>query len=222
MSSGLVYVLPGALALACAQPLALLALKSDRLARIKGYLRGRRAILPPQSQWQQIIAMVNSPLEAENLLDNLDREIRARSYAPARELALLEYLGEGIRLHLDMVAIEAARQRELESIREQEAVRVRETAELERMHKMLEEQVRRAREYAQQQSSQRAQAAAARASTGWRRVLGLDAGESRQDVIKRAYRSLAQRHHPDKGGSENAMTELNKAFAAARKELRFR
>jgi hypothetical protein len=222
MSSGLVYVLPGALALACAQPLALLALKSDRLARIKGYLRGRRAILPPQSQWQPIIAMVNSPLEAENLLDNLDREIRARSYAPARELALLEYLGEGIRLHLDMVAIEAARQRELESIREQEAVRVRETAELERMHKMLEEQVRRAREYAQQQSSQRAQAAAARASTGWRRVLGLDAGESRQDVIKRAYRSLAQRHHPDKGGSENAMTELNKAFAAARKELRFR
>jgi hypothetical protein len=222
MSSGLVYFLPGARVLACAQPLALLALKSDRLARIKGYLRGRRAILPPQSQWPHMIAMVNTPLDAENLLDNLDREIRARSYALARELALLEYLGEGIRLHLDMVAIEAARQRELELILEQEAVRAREAAELERVHKMLEEQVRRAREYARQQSSQRAQAAAARASTGWRRVLGLDAGESRQDVIKRAYRSLAQRHHPDKGGSENAMTELNKAFAAARKELRFR
>jgi hypothetical protein len=222
MSPGLVYVLPGALALACAQPLALLALKSDRLARINGYLKGRRAILPPQQQWPQMIAMVHTQLDAENLIDNLDREIRARSYAPARELALLEYLGEGIRLHLDMLAIEAARQRELEAIREQQALRAREAAELERLHRMLEEQVRRAREYAQQQSNRRTEAAAARASTGWRRVLGLDAGESRQDVIKRAYRSLAQRHHPDKGGSENAMTELNKAFAAARKELRFR
>ena len=222
MSIALVYVLPGALALACAQPLVLLAVKSERVARMKGRLRGRRAVLPSPAGWPQLVATIKSPAEADSLVDRLDREIRAKSYAPARELARLEQFVESLRLHFDILAIEQARQQELEALRQQEILRAREAEETERLRQALEEQARRAREYAQQQSRKRAEAAAARAATGWRRVLNLEAGEGRPDVIKRAYRLLAQRHHPDKGGSVRAMSELNTAYASARKEIGFR
>lgn len=32
------------------------------------------------------------------------------------------------------------------------------------------------------------------------------------DEIKRAYRSLALRHHPDRGGDVNKMVEINEAY----------
>jgi hypothetical protein len=222
MPSAFLLVLPGALALACAQPVLILLLKSERVARIKGRLRGRRVVLPAQKDWPEIAAAIQSPDEGEALIDRLDREIRSKSYAPARELAHLEQLTEVIRLHLEIHAIELQRQHALEALRAEQAAREREAQEMERLRQQLEEQVRRAREYAQQQSRRRAEAAAARGASGWRRVLNLAADERRPDVIKRAYRALAQRHHPDKGGSAAAMTELNRAYASARKELGFR
>ena len=216
--STLVYVFGGAFVLACAQPLYLLVSKSDRLARLKGSLRGRRAVLPPRTQWKELCNEIQTPDEAQTLLDQLDLEIRARSYAPVRELVLLDLVAESLRLHLNMLAIEQARKRELQALEEAQ----RHAAETQRMRQVLEEQARRAREQAQEEARKRTQNAQARSATGWRRVLNLEANEKRADVVKRAYRSLAQRYHPDKGGSENAMTELNRAYANARKELGFR
>ncbi|PIQ92714.1 MAG: molecular chaperone DnaJ [Parcubacteria group bacterium CG11_big_fil_rev_8_21_14_0_20_39_14] len=42
-------------------------------------------------------------------------------------------------------------------------------------------------------------------------VLGVSRGAS-QDEVKRAYRSLAHKHHPDKGGDEKKFKELNEAY----------
>lgn len=52
----------------------------------------------------------------------------------------------------------------------------------------------------------------------WREVLGV-APDADMALVRAAYRLLASRHHPDKGGSHDAMTELNAALAAAEKEL---
>ena len=54
----------------------------------------------------------------------------------------------------------------------------------------------------------------------WRSVLGFqeDAGVS-LDRAKAEYRELSMRHHPDKGGSESKMKELNWAMSEAEKEL---
>lgn len=53
----------------------------------------------------------------------------------------------------------------------------------------------------------------------WREVLGLYSGERNMDIVRAAYRRLASSHHPDKGGTHDAMTALNSALAAAEKEL---
>ena len=53
---------------------------------------------------------------------------------------------------------------------------------------------------------------------GWREVLGVEAGSGARE-IRRAYRSLAMRHHPDRGGDGLKMAEINRAWGAARKEL---
>lgn len=52
----------------------------------------------------------------------------------------------------------------------------------------------------------------------WREVLGLPATATMTD-IDRAYRELAKTRHPDAGGSEAMMAELNAARDAARKEV---
>jgi len=57
--------------------------------------------------------------------------------------------------------------------------------------------------------------------TGWRRVLGLAPRECNVQAIKKAYRKLALQKHPDRGGSNTAMAELNAALAQARNELAF-
>jgi len=57
------------------------------------------------------------------------------------------------------------------------------------------------------------------ATTGWRAALGLNIGERDEDVVKQAYRRLAREAHPDRGGSNEAMTALNIAIDQARKEL---
>lgn len=43
------------------------------------------------------------------------------------------------------------------------------------------------------------------------KVLGLEPGAS-EDEIKKTYRKLAMKHHPDKGGSEEKFREVNEAY----------
>lgn len=58
--------------------------------------------------------------------------------------------------------------------------------------------------------------AALPAPASWWQVLGVGADATSAE-IEAAYRKLAQERHPDKGGSEAAMAELNGARDAARK-----
>lgn len=53
----------------------------------------------------------------------------------------------------------------------------------------------------------------------WFQVLGVPAMCSRQEV-EAAYRSLAMKHHPDRGGTEQAMARINMARAEGLKEAR--
>lgn len=56
-------------------------------------------------------------------------------------------------------------------------------------------------------------------SGGWCKVLGLDWGTTDLAKVRRAYRELALKRHPDRGGSEADMKELNLAYAQALAEL---
>jgi hypothetical protein len=50
----------------------------------------------------------------------------------------------------------------------------------------------------------------------WWDVLGISA-DAKPDQIEAAYRSLAKQHHPDHGGTAEAMADLNKARDEARR-----
>lgn len=52
----------------------------------------------------------------------------------------------------------------------------------------------------------------------WHAVFNLPSNASMMEV-NRAYRELARLHHPDNGGSHDAMARLNRALAEAREEL---
>jgi hypothetical protein len=56
------------------------------------------------------------------------------------------------------------------------------------------------------------------ATRHWREVLGV-ASDADMGLVRAAYRVLASRHHPDKGGTHDGMAELNAALAQAEKEL---
>ena len=43
------------------------------------------------------------------------------------------------------------------------------------------------------------------------KILGLEKGAS-DDEIRRAFRRLAQEHHPDKGGDQAKFKEINEAY----------
>lgn len=53
------------------------------------------------------------------------------------------------------------------------------------------------------------------------RVLGLDPS-AEDDVVRLAYRALSRKHHPDKGGSQEKMTEINRAYEAIGRERGWR
>lgn len=59
--------------------------------------------------------------------------------------------------------------------------------------------------------------AGADAARPWRDVLGLSLSPD-EHTIERRYRTLAKAAHPDRGGSNEAMAELNRARAEARAE----
>jgi hypothetical protein len=55
----------------------------------------------------------------------------------------------------------------------------------------------------------------------WREVLGfVDGVQATRALIAERYRERAQRAHPDRGGSHDAMAELNAAREAAEREVR--
>jgi hypothetical protein len=66
---------------------------------------------------------------------------------------------------------------------------------------------------------------AANRSKPWREVLGVDGAitglgpNAARAIIENAYRELAVIHHPDRGGSHERMTEVNRARDEALKEL---
>ncbi|CAB3783020.1 hypothetical protein LMG28688_01562 [Paraburkholderia caffeinitolerans] len=61
--------------------------------------------------------------------------------------------------------------------------------------------------------------AAPNASRTWREVLGVHPHERDLVLVKQVYRRLAAAAHPDKGGTHEAMSELNAALQAAEREL---
>lgn len=83
------------------------------------------------------------------------------------------------------------------------------------------QQVQRGNAARKQHAQQEASRAAVRRPSGWRAVLGLPRSECDVAVIKRAYRKLASTAHPDRGGSNEQMSRLNKAMQQARDELSF-
>lgn len=54
---------------------------------------------------------------------------------------------------------------------------------------------------------------------GWREILRVDPDVNDLDAVKAQYRRLSSVHHPDKGGTEEAMSELNWAWAQAQDAL---
>lgn len=54
---------------------------------------------------------------------------------------------------------------------------------------------------------------------GWREILGVNAGERDLVKVRDRYRRLSAVLHPDRGGSADAMAELNGAWAQAQEAL---
>lgn len=55
---------------------------------------------------------------------------------------------------------------------------------------------------------------------GWREILGVDANERDLVKVEQRYRKLASIQHPDKGGTDAAMAEINGAWQQAQEALR--
>jgi hypothetical protein len=54
----------------------------------------------------------------------------------------------------------------------------------------------------------------------WRQVFGFESGQFvTSDLLRVRYRTLAAEHHPDRGGSNALMAELNTAYEQAKRDL---
>jgi len=53
----------------------------------------------------------------------------------------------------------------------------------------------------------------------WREVLGVDDGENNIETVKGCFRICASKAHPDRGGSDERMAEVNRAWDEAQREL---
>jgi DnaJ-domain-containing protein 1 len=107
---------------------------------------------------------------------------------------------------------------ELERLNRTEAARSERRAERAREHRRA--QAQGAQSGAQAGHGRRQAPPQPAAVTGWRQVLGVGP-EHDAASIKQAYRKLASRAHPDRGGSNAFMAQLNVALAQAREELSF-
>lgn len=70
-------------------------------------------------------------------------------------------------------------------------------------------------------TSKQRQVVPARPAVDWRSALGVNPGERDPDVIKKAYRKLAAKLHPDRGGDQAKFAIVSRAMDEARKELGF-
>ena len=59
------------------------------------------------------------------------------------------------------------------------------------------------------------------ACDGWRAALGVSPDETRISAVKQAYRKKARVYHPDRGGSNQSMAQVNDAYRKAKEELGF-
>lgn len=62
--------------------------------------------------------------------------------------------------------------------------------------------------------------AGAPAKRTWRQVMNFTSEPVSLDLLEQRYRLLASQRHPDKGGSNEAFSELGTAYAEAKKEVR--
>lgn len=56
-------------------------------------------------------------------------------------------------------------------------------------------------------------------ASAWRAILGINPKENDIKVVTKSFRKLAQSAHPDRGGSNERMSQLNWAMGQARQEL---
>lgn len=92
-------------------------------------------------------------------------------------------------------------------------------AQHQRILEMLQREMERNRVKAEQQERQRVPPTPRPAVPGWGRVLGL-ATPTNEREVQLAYRALAKQRHPDSGGSDKLMQELNQARDQALEWLR--
>lgn len=156
---------------------------------------GKRPIVPQKRTWAQVFkvnTIAVSKAELDQRFKEIQSQIRLESFFKVADRAnLAQYYDEG-----------------LAAIQRREAKKLEEAlAQKERDFKKAQKQAESGLTVAE--------------ITHWRHLLDVDPKERDAKIIKAAYRRKAQIAHPDRGGSHDAMSVINKAYAAAKRELNF-